>query len=76
MNTRFFDASGEPVALLEGRTIAIGWQALRAIPTVIAVATGRDRAAAIRGALATRAIDILVTDDVTARALLKQAQRR
>jgi DNA-binding transcriptional regulator LsrR (DeoR family) len=76
MNTRFFDAAGAPVGLLEGRTIAIAWQALRDIPTVIAVATGRERAAAIRGALATRSVDILVTDDVTARALLKPAQRR
>ena len=75
MNTRFFDPAGEPVALLEGRTIAIGWQALRAIPTVIAVATGRDRVAAIRGALATRAVDILVTDDLTAQVLMKLAQR-
>jgi DNA-binding transcriptional regulator LsrR (DeoR family) len=76
MNTRFFDAAGEPVALLEGRTIAISWDALRAIPTVIAVATGRDRTAAIQGALETRAVEILVTDDVTARSLLRPAQRR
>jgi deoxyribonucleoside regulator len=71
MNTRFFDSAGEPVALLEGRTIAVTWEALRTIPTVVAFAIGRDRAAAIRGALATRAVDILVTDDVTARALMK-----
>jgi DNA-binding transcriptional regulator LsrR (DeoR family) len=76
MNTRFFDAAGEPVGLLEGRTIAIGWHALRAIPTVIAVALGRDRVPAIRGALATHAVDILITDDVTARALLRPAQKR
>jgi deoxyribonucleoside regulator len=76
MNTRFFDAAGEPVALLEGRTMAITWEALRAIPTVIGFAIGRDRAAAIRGALATRAVDILVTDDLTAEVLLKLAQRR
>jgi DNA-binding transcriptional regulator LsrR (DeoR family) len=43
---------------------------------VIAFAIGRDRAAAIRGALATRAVDILVTDDLTAQVLLKLAQRR
>jgi deoxyribonucleoside regulator len=76
MNTRFFDASGEPVALLEGRTMAISWEALRGIPTVLAFAVGRDRAAAIRGALASGAVDILVTDDVTARTLVRSARRR
>jgi DNA-binding transcriptional regulator LsrR (DeoR family) len=76
MNTRFFDATGSPVALLEDRTMAISWEALRAIPTVVALAVGRDRTEAIRGALATGCVDILVTDDVTAQALLEPAQRR
>jgi deoxyribonucleoside regulator len=70
MNTRFFDREGAPVELLEGRTIAISWRELRAIPTVVAVAVGQDRAEAIRGALATRCVDILVTDEATATALL------
>lgn len=71
VNTRFFDAAGEPVELLDRRTIAITWAELRAIPTVVAVAAGVDRAAAIRGALATRSIDILVTDEATAEAMLR-----
>ena len=74
MNTRFFDEAGEPVSLLEGRTMAISWEALRGIPTVIAFAVGRDRAAAIRGALASGAVDILVTDDATARTLVRSAR--
>jgi DNA-binding transcriptional regulator LsrR (DeoR family) len=76
MNTRFFDVAGEPVSLIEGRTMAITWEALRGIPTVIAFAVGRDRATAIRGALATGAVDILVTDDVTARTLVRPAHGR
>ena len=40
VNTRFFDAMGVPVELLDRRTIAITWDELRAIPTVVAVAAG------------------------------------
>ena len=69
-NTRFFDAAGRPVALLDDRTIAISWDQLRAIRTVVAIAAGVERAAAIRGALATGGIDILVTDEATAEAML------
>ena len=73
VNTRFFDATGKPVRLLDRRTIAISWDELRAIPTVVAVAAGVQRADAIRGALATRSIDILVTDGATAEAMLDGA---
>lgn len=73
VNTLFFDAEGEPVTLLDRRTIAISWDELRAIPTVVAVAAGVERADAIRGALATRSIDILVTDGATAEAMLNGA---
>ncbi len=71
MNTRFFDASGAPIDLLDRRTIAITWDELRAIPTVVAVAAGVARVAAIRGALATGAVDVLVTDEATAAAILR-----
>ncbi len=72
VNTRFFDAEGRPLPHLEDRTVAIGWDELRAIPNVVAVASGGDKIDAIAGALATGAIDSLVTDDPTARALLRQ----
>lgn len=72
INTRFFDRSGSPVELLDGRTIAITWAELRAIPTVVAVACGPERAAAIRGALATGSVGILVTDEATAEAILRE----
>jgi DNA-binding transcriptional regulator LsrR (DeoR family) len=74
INTRFFDAAGAPVELLERRTMAVTWTDLAAIPTVVAVAVGRDRVDAIRGALATHCVDILITDETTARALVTGAQ--
>jgi deoxyribonucleoside regulator len=71
LNTRFFDAAGRPVPELERRTIAIEWKELRAIPTVIAVAAGADKVAAIRGALRTGCVDVLATDEPTAVAVLE-----
>jgi DNA-binding transcriptional regulator LsrR (DeoR family) len=72
MNTRFFDGDGQPVPELEDRTVAIGWDELRAIPNVVAVASGLDKVDAIQGAIATGAIDSLVTDERTARTLLER----
>ncbi len=73
MNARFYDAAGQPVGHLDRRTVAISWSDLAAIPTVIAVAAGRHKAAAIRGAAQTGCIDVLVTDARTAVALLEEA---
>jgi len=70
MNTRFFDRAGRSVPELDDRTIAIDWDDLRAIPNVVAVARGLDKVAALEGALATGAMDSLVTDEPTARTLL------
>ena len=72
-NTCFFDGTGCPNETLTGRTIAIDIDELRAIPTVVAVAGGESKAVAIEGALATGAIDILVTDQATASHLLATA---
>lgn len=71
MNTRFFDRLGRPVGELDRRTIAITWSELRAIPTVVAVAAGLDKTRAIAGALRTGSVDMLVTDELTARAILE-----
>jgi deoxyribonucleoside regulator len=72
MNARFFNASGEPAGHLDRRTVAISWSELAAIPTVIAVAAGESKAAAIRGAARTGCVDVLVIDEPTAAALLEQ----
>ena len=71
MNTRFFDAHGQPIRNLDGRIISITWEELSSIPTVVAVAAGGQKAEAIRGALRTGCADILVTDEETALTLVK-----
>ncbi len=72
LNGRFFDALGRPVGHLERRTIAISWDQMAAIPTVVAVAAGETKIGAIAGALETGCLDVLVTDELTARGLLKE----
>lgn len=67
-----FDAAGQFVAPdLAERAMAIGVADLRRTRRVVAVATGLEKAAAIRGALRTGVVRILVTDAPTARAVLE-----
>jgi deoxyribonucleoside regulator len=70
LNGRFFDKLGRPAGHLERRTIALSWDQLAAIPTVVAVAAGPTKTGAIAGALETGCLDVLVTDEATARSLL------
>jgi deoxyribonucleoside regulator len=70
MNTRFYDDQGQPVTDLDDRTIAISWEELRAIPVVIAVAGGANKAEAIRAALRTGCVNVLVIDEAAAGPLL------
>lgn len=74
MNGRFFCADGRPGGHLDDRTIAIEWDQLRAIPSVVGVAAGRHKVKAIVGALRTGCVDVLCTDERTAEALLRQAR--
>jgi deoxyribonucleoside regulator len=71
MCTRFFTPTGEPVHVLDDRLIAIEWEGLKKIPMVVAMAAGLEKRDAILGALRARAIDVLVTDEATARAVLR-----
>ncbi len=71
LNGRFFDALGRPVGHLERRTIAISWEQMATIPTVVAVAAGPTKVKAIGGALLIGCLDVLVTDEATARSLLE-----
>ncbi len=64
---RFFTADGQPVTVLDDRIIAIEGRYLADIPTVIAVAAGAEKRRAIHGALCTGYVDILITDEATAR---------
>jgi deoxyribonucleoside regulator len=68
---RFFDIHGEPVADLDDRLIAIERAELARIPTVVAVACGPEKYEAIHGALRTGYVDVLVTDETTARELVR-----
>lgn len=68
---RFFNAGGKPVVDLDNRLIAIEREQLARIPTVVAVAMGPDKHAAMRGALQTGYINVLVTDETTAQQLVR-----
>lgn len=74
--TRFLTPDGEPVHVLDDRLLAIEPERLRRIPLVIAVASGTYKRDAIIGALRTGWIDVLATDELTAREVLRVAQQR
>ena len=75
MCTRFFTLEGEPVHVLDDRLIAIEWAELKKIPLVVAMAAGLEKRDAILGALRAGCMDVLITDEATARAVLKSARR-
>jgi DNA-binding transcriptional regulator LsrR (DeoR family) len=67
----FFDASGKPLRpKVAGRLITIDADALRAIPEVIAVASGAPKGRAVRAALEGRLVQGLVVDHELADSLL------
>ncbi|TAL06420.1 MAG: hypothetical protein EPO00_11125 [Chloroflexota bacterium] len=67
-----FDVDGRFVAPeLAARAIAISITALRRVPHVVAVATGADKALALRGALRSGIVRVLVTDARAAADLLQ-----
>ena len=74
MSTRFFNATGERVHVLDDRLISIEWDALENIPLVIGMAAGLEKRAAILGALRAGMLDVLVTDESSARAVLKSGR--
>ncbi len=74
---RFFDADGRPIhGVVHERVLAIELDQLRAIPTVIGVATGPEKAPGVLGALRGELVDGLVTDAGLALALLSDRHRR
>ncbi|WP_026317421.1 sugar-binding transcriptional regulator [Ahrensia kielensis] len=71
ISLRFFDAEGRPVKTpLDDRVIGMTLDELAKIDRVIALAGGQSKTEAIRGALQTGAIDLLVTDKFTAERLV------
>lgn len=74
--SKFFDASGEPcVTSLDRRMVALDLQQLRAVPLVVGVAYGEQKAAAILAAARGGYVKSLVTDEVTAATVLGLAGR-
>lgn len=73
---RFFDAQGVPVQSdLNDRTIGLGLDDVKRIPTKIAVSGGHRKVRPILGAIRGGYVDILITDEETAQAILRlQAQ--
>jgi DNA-binding transcriptional regulator LsrR (DeoR family) len=69
--TRYFDAAGDAVRYAGDDTLlAITREQLQRIPTVIAVAGGAHKVTSIRGAAKAGLVDILLTDNLTARLLV------
>ncbi len=72
---RFFDIGGRPcMTSLDRRMVALDLGQLRAVPLVVAVASGKQKAAAILGAVRGGYVKSLVTDDVTATEVLALAR--
>ncbi len=71
ISLRFFDAEGHTVKTpMDDRVIGMSLEELSQIGRVIALAGGASKTAAIKGALRTGVIDLLVTDKFTADRLL------
>ena len=68
---RYYDLSGNEVATaVRDRILAVSLDDLRAIPTVVGVAAGREKALGILGALRGRIVDVLICDERAARTVL------
>jgi len=69
---RFFDAEGKPVETPQNeRVIGMELEQLNRLRRCVAVAGGRRKVAAIRGAIRGKHINVLITDIFTASELIK-----
>lgn len=77
MSLRFFDAQGRHVrSSVDDRVIGITLDELAQVDRVIALAGGQSKTEAIRGALRTGVIDLLITDRFTAERLVSDRAQR
>ncbi len=68
----FFDINGEPTARdFQSRSMTISKRDLLTMPTRIGIAGGAGKIKAILGAVRGKYINVLVTDDITAAAVLE-----
>jgi len=73
---RFFDHDGRPyLGAANDRILGINLDELRRIPTVVGVATGREKAPGLSGALRGGFLDVLCCDVTAARAVLELTRR-
>ena len=70
------DSGGQAINGLEPRMLAMQSSSLRKVRTVIAIAAGAAKAEAIRAALCSRLVSVLVTDVEAARSVLGPRQER
>ncbi len=69
----FFDINGQPVpSPIDERLIGLSLDELKRIPTVICVAGGLPKVPSILGALRGGYVDVLITDEDTARAIVER----
>ena len=69
----FYDADGRPVTNeFHDRIIAVDLERLRSLPYCIGMAASREKVPAILGALRGRYINVLITDEETAKILLNE----
>jgi DNA-binding transcriptional regulator LsrR (DeoR family) len=72
----FFDANGKLVDhAIDSRVVSMGLEQLKKVDRAVAVAAGRDKHEAILAALKGKWINVLITDHVTAEALLMDKKR-
>lgn len=73
---RFFDHRGRPyLGAANDRILGIDLEELRRIPTVMGIATGREKAPGLAGALTGGFLDVLCCDVTAARAVLELTRR-
>jgi DNA-binding transcriptional regulator LsrR (DeoR family) len=71
-NLRYFDAAGKALASeLDDRVVGLALEDFRRIPHVVGLAGGAAKLDAIRGALAGKLVNVLITDHLTAQRLLE-----
>ncbi len=71
---RYFDIDGQPVPVgLQDRVVALGLDAIAAIPLSVGVAAGRIKTRAVLGAVRGGYLDGLVCDEDLAMAVLAEA---
>ncbi len=72
INTSYFDISGQFIPLYENNKIGISIESLKKIPQKVIICSGKYKAAALLGALKGEFIDVLITDSLTADAVVEK----